>query len=302
MSQQDTKKPTILILGATGKTGSLILKYLKKNHPGSVNVRLTSRRQSQVDSWKKTNQDAVLLDLDDPSTYGPALHNVDRAFLLTGYTVDMLVQSKCFIDAALKAGVQHIVHLGVFTNWDTTDPHFVWHIMIETYLKSFVPQIQWTCLHPNYFLDNWLQAFPIVNNKFSLFFGDRRIGWIALDDVGEVAAKVLVEGPKKHGGKDYWLSTESWNGYEVAEILSEALGRKIEFEPKMSGDLERMLEGAWEGMEKKYAEGGVEFMKQVHDGRMAYCGTIRTDVPYLLGRKGLTVSEWAKMYKDQLIK
>jgi hypothetical protein len=35
---------------------------------------------------------------------------VDRVFLLTGYTVAMLVQSKAFVDAAKKARVQHIVH------------------------------------------------------------------------------------------------------------------------------------------------------------------------------------------------
>jgi len=48
-------------------------------------------------------------------------------FLLTGYTVDMLVQSKTLVDAAKKAGVRHIVHQGVFGQWDCTDPHFAWH-------------------------------------------------------------------------------------------------------------------------------------------------------------------------------
>jgi hypothetical protein len=54
----------------------------------------------------------VLLDLDEPRTFGAALSGVDRVFLLNGYSVEMLVQSKTLVDAARKAGVQRIVHLG----------------------------------------------------------------------------------------------------------------------------------------------------------------------------------------------
>ncbi len=43
---------------------------------------------------------------------GPALEGIDRVFLATGYSVDMLRQSKEFLDAARKAGVRHVVHLG----------------------------------------------------------------------------------------------------------------------------------------------------------------------------------------------
>jgi NAD(P)H dehydrogenase (quinone) len=41
--------------------------------------------------------------------------NITGIFLITGYTVDMLVQSKSLIDAAKRNGVNHIVHLGAFT-------------------------------------------------------------------------------------------------------------------------------------------------------------------------------------------
>jgi hypothetical protein len=36
----------------------------------------------------------------------------------------MLAQSKTLIDAAKKAGVKHIVHLGTFGEWDVTVDHF----------------------------------------------------------------------------------------------------------------------------------------------------------------------------------
>lgn len=45
-------------------------------------------------------------------TLAPALNQGDRAILLTGYSVDLLKQSKTFIDAAKQTDVQHIVHIG----------------------------------------------------------------------------------------------------------------------------------------------------------------------------------------------
>jgi len=41
--------------------------------------------------------------------------------------------------------------------------------------------------------------------------GDKRVGWIAGDDLAAVSALVLAEGPEKHAGKQYWLSTEVLN-------------------------------------------------------------------------------------------
>lgn len=57
-----------------------------------------------------------LIDLDDFSTYEDALQGVQRLFMVTGYTVDMLNQGKNLTDAAKDAGVEYIVHVGTFDN------------------------------------------------------------------------------------------------------------------------------------------------------------------------------------------
>ena len=292
-------KPTILVVGATGKTGSMIVAHLEEKYANDVNVRPTSRRQEQVDQWKAHGKDAALLDLDDPSTFGPALCNVDRAFLVTSYTVDMLVHAKTFVDAAVKAGVFHIVHLGSFGNWDCTAPNFVWNLMVETYIQA--SRIKWTNLRPNFFADNLTSVMPVQNGKFQTFLGDRRVGWIALEDVAEVGAKALAEGPTKHHGKNYWLSTESMNGEEMAKVLTKAVGKRISYEEKTPSDFKELIESTDIGIEKTYAKGLAENLQQMYDGRMAYIATVRTDVPYLLGRPGMSMLEWAKRHKEQLL-
>ena len=165
------------------------------------------------------------LELHDPSTFAHALHGADRVYLLTGYTVAMLAPSKTLVDAAVKAGVRHIVHQGVFANRDVTDPHFIWHQVIERYIEGSGPE--WTHLHPNVFMDGLASEIPAGDDAFSVYWDDRRVGWIAARDIAAVAATVLQQGPARHGGKEYWLSTEVASGPEAAAIFSDVLSREV---------------------------------------------------------------------------
>src|SRR4028118_176413 len=200
---ETTNKPTVLVIGATGTIGKQLVKDLDGQ---AVNVRIPSRKHEVVKQLLSESKDAVYLDLDDPRTFALALAGVDRVFLLTGYTVAMLTQSKTLVDAAKKAGVKHIVHVGVFAEWDCTDPHFAWHLLIESYIKA--SGIAWTHLHPNVFMDNLLNFSAPKADVLTLYWGKRDVGWIAASDIAAVAAAVLNQGPEKHQERDYWLSTE----------------------------------------------------------------------------------------------
>jgi uncharacterized protein YbjT (DUF2867 family) len=78
---------------------------------------------AEVEAWRGEGKEAVYLNLDAPQTFPAALTGIDRLFLATGYTVAMVHQSKNIVDAAADAGVQFIVHLGIFGNGRITDPH-----------------------------------------------------------------------------------------------------------------------------------------------------------------------------------
>ncbi len=95
---------------------------------------------------------AVYLDLDDARTFPEALVGIDRLYLMTGYTVQMVHQSKTIVDAAAESDVSFIVHLGVFGNGKSTDPHFAWHEMVERYIEG--SGVAWCHLHPYFFMEN----------------------------------------------------------------------------------------------------------------------------------------------------
>ncbi|MEM1369122.1 MAG: NAD(P)H-binding protein, partial [Cyanobacteria bacterium P01_H01_bin.15] len=119
--------PKILVLGATGKVGSETLRQLQLN--GDSHPVAAVRSIAKAQTLEAKGFETVFLDLEQPSTLKPALEGIERALLLTGYTVDMLRQSKRFLDAAKVAGVNHIVHIGASTAPTNEVAHWGWHQM-----------------------------------------------------------------------------------------------------------------------------------------------------------------------------
>jgi NAD(P)H dehydrogenase (quinone) len=261
-----------------------------------VHVRLGVRSAVDIERFRGEGRDVVHFDLDDPRTFGAAIAGVDRLFMLTGYTVAMTHHSKTLVDAAPKAGVTHIVNQGVFAEWDCTDPHFAWFGLVESYIEA--SGISWTHLHPNLFMEYLLKSAPPVAGDFNVFWGEARVGWVALQDLAAVTSRVLIEGPARHAGKNYWLSTEVHTGPEVAAIFSDVLGRPIRCIVRQPAELEAIFLCGALKVESWYAKGGVDWCVQIADGRMGYIGTVRDDVPHLLGRPATTLRQWAGIHKD----
>ena len=142
---QVNSSSNLLVLGATGQVGRLVAKYLKKK---GANFSVGTRKKANLEKLSKQFGLSRYIDLDDRRTFDEALKGVTGLFLLTAYTVDMLVQSKTLIDAARRNGVKHIVHLGAFSReHDSYTSVFVWHQMIEAYIRD--RGIASTNLHPN---------------------------------------------------------------------------------------------------------------------------------------------------------
>jgi len=287
------KNQRILIVGSTGRTGKAVIAELEQM-PGSHQAVHASRNHEQVEAWRSQGKDAVYLDLDDARTFREALRGVDRLFLATGYTIHMVHQSKTIVDAAADAGVEFIVHLGIFGNGRMTDPHFAWHELVERYIEG--SGVSWSHIHPHFFMDNLLTTTPVVNGTFNWFMGDKRVGWIAGDDLAAVSALVLAEGREKHAGKQYWLSTEVLNGAEAAVEIAQGLQQQVECVVMTPDDLAALIaSGAVQpppNIEANYAASMIEWARQTYDGRMDFAAVTTPTVEDLLGRKPLTLRTW----------
>jgi uncharacterized protein YbjT (DUF2867 family) len=142
-------KPKILVQGATGQVDKNVIPHLI----ASDNVEVLAAARSP-EKAKELGVPVVYLDLDKPESIASALEGIDRAFLATGYTIDMMRQSKDFLNIAKKAGVRHIVHLGACGDDDTRVAHYAWHQLIERYIEW--RGFSFTHLRPEIFMQNLL--------------------------------------------------------------------------------------------------------------------------------------------------
>lgn len=232
-----TTHPTILILGATGKVGAETARILAET--GDVNVVAGVRSPEKAQSLTTQGVQVRHLDLDRQETLLPALTGIDRALLLTGYSVDMLKQSKAFLDVAKQSGVQHIVHIGASGAPTNEVAHWGWHQFIERYIEAL--GFSFTHLRPEAFMQNlftfgWLQQGRITN-----YIADASWSWVSCDDVALVAAETLRH-PQRHQGQIYPLGYDAATMPEIATLLTEIVGQPFHLDNRSPEDfLETVL-------------------------------------------------------------
>jgi len=223
------KLPKILITGATGQVGSKTIHFLSENQ--EIEIIAAVRTPEKAIPFTEKGIKTVLFDFDDESTHLPALEGIDRLFILTGYTVDMLRQSKALIDNAKKAGVQHIVHLGACGRDTTTVAHWAWHQLVERYIEW--SGFSFTHLRPETFMQNVLSyggKRAIENGIIHAYVEDARLSWVDVEDVAQVAALTLAH-PEKHAGKTYRLGYDAKTFDELATLMTGIIKQPFKYEP-----------------------------------------------------------------------
>ncbi len=273
-------------MGATGQVGSTVVSLLSQNH--------TLETVAAVRNLAKANRFGVplaYLDLDRIETFAPALEGVDRIFMATGYTVDMLRQSKDLVNAAKKAGVTQIVHLGACGDDDTHVAHYGWHQFIERYIEW--SGVAFTHLRPEIFMQNLLGyggETYVKQGVIRHYVGDARLSWVDCDDVAAVAAACLAD-PERHAGQTYRLGYEAKSFYDIAETFTEALGQRFSYEPRPASEfLENVLAA---GAEPAYMKCVFETYSDLTDGKDIGADEVFENFTQLTGGHPRTIAQFA---------
>jgi len=218
----------VLITGATGNVGIAVLSALQKLdhhieiHAGVRDALLVNAALSGFDI--KT----VPFDFENTETFLPALKNVDLLFLLRPPQLSDV--KTCFaplIEVAQQSGVQHIVFLSV---QGVENSSFIPHHKIEKLIVDSA--IPFTFLRPAYFMQNFTTTLrnDIVNHqRIYLPAGTARFTLVDVEDIGDVAAKIITE-PQHHVNKSYDLTNnETLTFADMADVLSRGIGKTILF-------------------------------------------------------------------------
>jgi uncharacterized protein YbjT (DUF2867 family) len=204
-------KQTTLILGGSGRTGSLIAKQLADR---GVQARTASRHGSDL-----------LFDWDEPNTYAAVLAGVDRVYLVTPTMRIRYVEPVAkFLDLAEAAGVAHVTLLSTY-NGDRA-PQDVDVAAVEDQVgirKGFTH----TILRPAWVMQNFTDDhLPIVDGLLVVPSGGGAEAFVDALDIAEVAVETLLY-PAEHAAAAYSLTGPEALTFEDVATTIAALSRRL---------------------------------------------------------------------------
>ena len=250
----DLKSPKILITGATGNIGKELVKYLSSKKIAFDAMVRAPEKASDLAKLKDVT--LVQGDFDDTHSLENALQGVEKAFLLTNSSEHAAAQQIRFVNAAVKAGVKHIVKLSQWAADADSPVRFLrYHAQVEQHIRE--TGVHFTFLRPNLFMQGLLGFRETIINQGKFFgaVGDSKVSFVDTRDIAAAAGASLIS--QKHENKTYNLTgPEALSHAAIAEKLSQATGREIQFVDVTSESLRQMLMQV--GFPEWQAEGLVE--------------------------------------------
>ncbi|MBN9410034.1 MAG: NmrA family NAD(P)-binding protein [Burkholderiales bacterium] len=286
----------ILVTGATGTVGgALIARLLSDPRATGHTLLATARSEAQRRAFAAKGVECVVFDYRDPNTVRACMAGVDRLFLCTGYTVDMLVHARLALDAARDAGVRQVVHLGALGPRDSHLPHFVWHDYVEAYMERL--GLPHTELRPRAFMQNVLATLRPGSLQLRHYHGDSPVGWIDVDDIASVAAEALLD-PARHAGRTYPLCEDALDMEGVAAVLARESGLPYIAQSRSADQLLPALLKS--GMEPVYAASLAAGTAAGAGGEGEDASTVHGTVLKVTGRAGTRWPEFARKNLERL--
>lgn len=213
----------IAITGATGGVGGLVARNLaERQFPQRLLVRTPSKAPTLP------NSEVYQCTYSDPVGAGAALNGVHTLFMVSASeSAERLDQHRSFIDAAAKAGVQHVVYTSYMAA--ASDAIFTLardHYTTEEYIKA--SGMRWTFLRNSMYID-FMESLVGADGVIRGPAGSGRISAVAREDVARLAAAVLAD-PSRHTGVTYDVTgREALSIEDVAATIGASRGRDVRF-------------------------------------------------------------------------
>lgn len=193
---------TLAVSGASGQLGSRIARALLQ-HADPSGVVVLSRDPAKLTPFAAAGASARAADFARPETLPAAFAGVTRLVLVSTDAVGSRTpQHRTAIDAAVAAGVQHVIYTSL-PNPSPDNPAIVTHEHAETEELLRASGLAWTMLrnaiyaeHQLALLDPARATGTLVDNR-----GEGRTAFVTRDDCAAAAAAVLASGD--HAGAVY---------------------------------------------------------------------------------------------------
>jgi NAD(P)H dehydrogenase (quinone) len=236
---------SILVTGASGQLGRLIVKYLAdKINPSEIVAAVRSPE-------KATDLSALGVivrkaDYNDPSTLKTAMKGVKKVLLVSSNDfIDRVAQHRHVVEAAKEQGVDVLVYTSL-VHAATSPLKFVSkdHADTEEIIKN--AGIPYIFLRNGWYTENYLVSLPTILQHNALLgaAGEGKISGASREDYAEAAANALIHSDK-HLNQTYELGgDEAFTLAELAAAISSLADRTIPYVNLPEGEYKKILLGA----------------------------------------------------------
>ncbi|MGB9082060.1 MAG: SDR family oxidoreductase [Desulfuromonadaceae bacterium] len=207
----------IVITGATGQLGRLVIASLLKNVP-AANIIAAVRNVEKAKDIAAMGVQVRYADYSLPETWDEALKGADKVLLISSSEVGQRAkQHRTVIDAAIRAGVKFLAYTSVL-HADTSPLGLaVEHKETEATIRA--SGIPFALLRNGWYTENYTAGVPSALEHGAVYgcAGDGRISSASRADYAEAAAAVLTA--DSQAGRVYELAGDT--AYTLTELAAE---------------------------------------------------------------------------------
>ena len=189
-------------------------------------VRVLVRSATPDRRWEDLGIAQVATDAANPASLARAFEGIERFFSVSPLVENLVQLGTNTVEAAKKAGVRYIVRSSAMGAGEKAITMVRLHREVEKAVET--SGIPYTILQPNTFMQSYLMNADTIKRDQKLFIpmGNGKVGLIDVRDIAAVAVACLAE--PCHEGKKYVLTgSEALSNFDVAEKLSDALGKRV---------------------------------------------------------------------------
>jgi NAD(P)H dehydrogenase (quinone) len=274
----------IMVTGATGQLGSLVVEALLKSIPAE-NLAVSVRDPQKAKSLSDRGIDVRFGDFNQPESLVTAFAGIDRLLIVsTGDLENRLQQQITAVKAAHQANVGFIAYTSAS---NATESKFVLandHRITEEAIRE--TGIPFSMLRNNWYVENETGSIQALLNgaPWVTAIGSGKIGWASRRDFAEAAAIVLAG--EEHDNTVYELAGKPSMQEEFVAIVADVIGKQVDVQQVNDETYASVMSNV--GMPKPMIPFLVAIQSGLRDGGM---DVESEDLSKLLGRKPTPLKE-----------
>jgi len=281
------------ITSGNSRVGKATLRELRKLGETDLVAGARNPAESEKELKNAGASSVVHFDFTKPETVANALKGVERVLIVHGPTdfVNFPIWAKTVADAATQPGssVKVLAKIsGYIQDKNYPDPSKTHAEVFEVLKNSGLVHFS---VGPPFFFENWDAAKQVIQS--GTVYGaaaDAQVPYVAVDDIGAVAAAAL-KNADKYNGRHLQIIGQRVSESEVLKAISDATGIPAKYVSISPEEFAKNLQKAG------VPEALIPFLVGL-EGYKKKTGELGPDapnvLPEVLGRGGITVQQWAK--------